>query len=1087
MDPRLEQVVKVTLALPGRRWIQPQITDHNLCCRILRLQHLQHGVGTERDGTNRASVIGRGQSASSFLEQSPIDGLSAFCSVRARRPFGPSSTLTNTPRFSIAILRKTAIAGTDIERMVKKATSDEPGPADSEIMRKISDATNRPVCALLITYHVFWAVVALQALLLLEYMLRCGSQQVLQEARDQIYRIRSLMSYQYIDEKQIDQGANIREKAKFLTEFINDDAQITEAREEARRTRDKYSGLGSGAWQGTGSGGGYGGGMGSSGSYGGGMGSSYGGGTGSSYGGGVGSSRYSSGEDDYNPSDNRASGYGGASSRYSSGSAGYGDDDYGRPASSRAPSPPPAPVRSVPAVSPAPRPTPMASTRSTPVSVAGAKPRSAPPRPIAATPPESDSPLINMSAMRSAPAPSSTTTPAPSPARSAGTGAFWAATSAAQSDDDFDPRAAPKPPQNIGADFFAGARTAAPVAAPPVLSTSLFGGPVSTASTPASSAPPTPTPAPAPVQPLSTQASPAATPTPAPSPAKSTPPLAYQLFAQAQQTPAPTAQQPDLIAVSPAPAPQSAQPKAGGVFDLADLAGGLVGLLALAAFSTKRWPISSLYRWRKNDLPRDHRAPVVVSPLTRNINEGHVREIFSKFGDVKRVDFPIDPRANLPRGFAYIEYMSRADAERAVELVNNSPIDGEMVTVKFVLPRKRVPPPRRSPARRSPARRQPEPLSEARARGQETRSCRPRGQKASGCTLPVAVLFLWFQSQPFVEQKRIEALANLDVLDDEPHPAPALQGIRRSANTGPKGVLADYREACARAKAAQAAEQQAILDKLKQNTPYYSTLDQGNDEELQALRQRRMSELKATQGRRTTSYGHVREVTPDQYVDIVDHEDPMVSVVVHLFEPGQAACMRLNELLESLAQQYPQINFLRVVASAAKPDFDPLALPTLLLYRGGRVVAAIVRALEEMAKATLGDSLPSVSPPVPPPSLPLAPDTPWDTSMMRSNPLCAAASRPAPPPARPTPEVEAYLRRQLGYSGDAALLGVGAMADLRAAQRRVEALLREVDVSDLEQLLIGYDALTNSPAALAEAATQQQPEEEEDEEEEQDR
>jgi len=48
----------------------------------------------------------------------------------------------------------------------------------------------------------------IQGLLLLEYMIRCGSDRVLQDARDHVYRLRSLMNFEYVDDHQVDQGVN---------------------------------------------------------------------------------------------------------------------------------------------------------------------------------------------------------------------------------------------------------------------------------------------------------------------------------------------------------------------------------------------------------------------------------------------------------------------------------------------------------------------------------------------------------------------------------------------------------------------------------------------------------------------------------------------------------------------------------------------------------------------------------------------------------------------------------------------------------------------------------------------------------------
>ncbi|KAI7839110.1 hypothetical protein COHA_007115 [Chlorella ohadii] len=54
-----------------------------------------------------------------------------------------------------------------------------------------------------------------------------------------------------------------------------------------------------------------------------------------------------------------------------------------------------------------------------------------------------------------------------------------------------------------------------------------------------------------------------------------------------------------------------------------------------------------------------------VGHLTRNVTEAHVREIFGTFGKLRSVELAIDKVVNLPRGFAYVEFETRAAADKA--------------------------------------------------------------------------------------------------------------------------------------------------------------------------------------------------------------------------------------------------------------------------------------------------------------------------------------------------------------------------------------------------------------------------------------
>ncbi|PAA59657.1 hypothetical protein BOX15_Mlig027591g1 [Macrostomum lignano] len=101
-----------------------------------------------------------------------------------------------------------------------------------------------------------------KSLLLLTYLIRHGSERVVTSAREHIYDLRGLESYQFVDERGKDEGINIRHKAHELVEFIQDDDKLREERKAARKNRDKYTGYSGNSFSG-GSGfgsGGYGGG-----------------------------------------------------------------------------------------------------------------------------------------------------------------------------------------------------------------------------------------------------------------------------------------------------------------------------------------------------------------------------------------------------------------------------------------------------------------------------------------------------------------------------------------------------------------------------------------------------------------------------------------------------------------------------------------------------------------------------------------------------------------------------------------------------------------------------------------------------------
>lgn len=121
-----------------------------------------------------------------------------------------------------------------------------------------------------------------KGLQLLEFLIKNGSERVIDDARSHLTLLKMLRQFHFIDLNGKDQGLNVRNRAKELADLLSDVEKIRAERKKARSNRAKYTGVEGGA--------GLGGGMTSSGSSGryGGFGSeetSSGGGGGREYGG----------------------------------------------------------------------------------------------------------------------------------------------------------------------------------------------------------------------------------------------------------------------------------------------------------------------------------------------------------------------------------------------------------------------------------------------------------------------------------------------------------------------------------------------------------------------------------------------------------------------------------------------------------------------------------------------------------------------------------------------------------------------------------------------------------------------------------
>jgi epsin len=76
-------------------------------------------------------------------------------------------------------------------------------------------------------------------LTVLDYLLHQGSENVVIYFRDNAYIIKTLKEFQYVDEENKDQGANVRQKAKDITNLLLDEARLREERLNRAKMRDR--------------------------------------------------------------------------------------------------------------------------------------------------------------------------------------------------------------------------------------------------------------------------------------------------------------------------------------------------------------------------------------------------------------------------------------------------------------------------------------------------------------------------------------------------------------------------------------------------------------------------------------------------------------------------------------------------------------------------------------------------------------------------------------------------------------------------------------------------------------------------------
>ncbi|OIW31268.1 RNA-binding domain-containing protein [Coniochaeta ligniaria NRRL 30616] len=95
----------------------------------------------------------------------------------------------------------------------------------------------------------------------------------------------------------------------------------------------------------------------------------------------------------------------------------------------------------------------------------------------------------------------------------------------------------------------------------------------------------------------------------------------------------------------------------------------------------------------RSETPAPRSTKIVVERLTKNVNEDHLYEIFGQYGEIRDLDLPMNRTFGTNRGTAYILYDHEADAEGAIAHMHEAQLDGAVINVSIVLPRRKLSPP----------------------------------------------------------------------------------------------------------------------------------------------------------------------------------------------------------------------------------------------------------------------------------------------------------------------------------------------------------------------------------------------------------
>jgi cold-inducible RNA-binding protein len=80
-------------------------------------------------------------------------------------------------------------------------------------------------------------------------------------------------------------------------------------------------------------------------------------------------------------------------------------------------------------------------------------------------------------------------------------------------------------------------------------------------------------------------------------------------------------------------------------------------------------------------------SKLYVGNLPYNVTEDDLRGLFAQAGEVKEVALISDRATGRSKGFGFVEMTTQADAEKAIQMLNNHDLGGRPLKVSIARPR----------------------------------------------------------------------------------------------------------------------------------------------------------------------------------------------------------------------------------------------------------------------------------------------------------------------------------------------------------------------------------------------------------------
>lgn len=87
------------------------------------------------------------------------------------------------------------------------------------------------------------------------------------------------------------------------------------------------------------------------------------------------------------------------------------------------------------------------------------------------------------------------------------------------------------------------------------------------------------------------------------------------------------------------------------------------------------------------DMSQQQEASLRITNLSEDVREGDLQDLFGQFGRLQRVYLAKDMTTYQSRGFAFVTYYNREDAQKAITKLNGHGYDNLILQVQFAKPR----------------------------------------------------------------------------------------------------------------------------------------------------------------------------------------------------------------------------------------------------------------------------------------------------------------------------------------------------------------------------------------------------------------